>query len=161
MVVGGVGQLWQGDLDLGRRAVEQLAREDLGPGVAVEDLCYGAVQVSWRLDDLRPHGLVVVAAHARGRAPGTVQRRVVEPFEVPPGQARHAVDEALTGYLSVDLLVEVLAAFGALAPETVVIEVEPQTRYPACELSPVCEQALAGALALVRAEVRRLAALAP
>lgn len=156
-----MGQLWQGDLDLGRRAVEVLAAEDLGAGVAVEDLCYGAVQVSWRLDDLRPDGLVIVGAHARGRPPGTVQRRVVDPSDVAADEARHAVDEALTGYLSVDLLVEVLAAFGALAPETVVIDVEPQTRYPSCDLSPVCEEALDTALALVRAEARRLAAPEP
>lgn len=156
-----MGQLWQGDLDLGRRAVEVLAAEDLGPGVVVEDLCYGAVQVSWRLDDLRPQGLVIVGAHARGRPAGTVERRIVEPFEIPADEARHAVDEALTGYLSVDLLVEVLAAFGALAPQTIVIDVEPQTRYPSCDLSLICAEALDAALALVRAEARRLAAPAP
>jgi hydrogenase maturation protease len=161
VVVGGVGQLWQGDLDLGRRAVEELAGEDLGPHVAVEDLCYGAVHVSWRLDDLAPQALIVVGAQQRGRAPGSVERRIVEAFQVPPGQARHAVDEALTGYLSIDLLVEVLAALDALPPETVVIEVEPQTRYPSHDLSPVCAEALGEALTLVRAEVRRLTAPPP
>jgi hydrogenase maturation protease len=158
VVVGGVGQLWQGDLDLGRRAVEQLAAEDLGPAVAVEDLCYGAVHVSWRIDELAPAALIVVGAQARGRAPGSVHRRVVAPFAVPAAEARHAVAEALTGYLGVDLLVEVLAAFDALPAHTVVVEVEPQTCYPSHELSPVCEAALGEALSLVRAELRRLAA---
>ncbi len=155
VLVGGVGQLWQGDLDLGRRAVERLAAEDLGRGVVVEDLCYGAVQVSWRLEDLAPAALLVVGASERGRRPGTVERRVVEPFEVPPAEARHAVDEALTGYLSVDLLVEVAAAFGALPAHTVVVDVEPETRYPSHDLSATCEAALTAALDVVRAEVRR------
>lgn len=157
VLVGGVGELWLGDLDLGRRAVERLAAEDLGPGVVVEDLCYGAVQVSWRLEDLAPRALVVVAATQRGRAPGTVERRVIDPFEVPPAEARHAVDEALTGYLRADLLIEVAAAFETLPARTVVIDVEPASRYPSTELSVPCERALAEALELVRTEVRRLA----
>lgn len=156
VLVGGVGELWLGDLDLGRRAVEQLGAEDLGPGVVVEDLCYGAVHVSWRLEDLAPRALVLVSATVRGRPPGTVERRVVEPFEVPAAEARHAVDEALTGYLRVDLLIEVAAAFNALPPRTVVIDVEPASRYPSTELSTPCERALAEALELVRAETRRL-----
>jgi hypothetical protein len=155
VLVGGIGQLWQGDLDLGRRAVERLAAEELGPGVVVEDFCYGAVPASWRLEDLAPSSFIVVGAETRGRSPGAVERRVVEPFEVPAATARHAVDEALTGYLRIDLLLEVAAAFGVLPSHTVVIEAEPATRYPSHDLSPEGEAALGAALQLVREDVRR------
>ncbi|HEV2820416.1 MAG TPA: hypothetical protein VGW11_07915, partial [Solirubrobacteraceae bacterium] len=52
-------------------------------------------------------------------------------------------------------LVEVAAAFGALPAHTVVVDVEPETRYPSHDLSATCEAALADALEVIRAEVRR------
>ncbi|MGH9281391.1 MAG: hypothetical protein ACRD0S_00475, partial [Acidimicrobiales bacterium] len=73
VLVGGVGELYQGDLDLGRVAVERLAQEALGDHVAVEDLHYGAVAVAQRLEELRPAHLVLVGGVARDRAPGTVE----------------------------------------------------------------------------------------
>ena len=77
ILVGGVGQLYQGDLDLGRRAVERLRQEHLAAGVLVEDLHYGAVAVAQRLRDVAPDALVVVGAEVHGRTPGTVERRRV------------------------------------------------------------------------------------
>ncbi len=57
ILVGGVGHLYQGDLDLGRLAAERLAHDDLGADVAVEDLTGGgdhfrAEVVSDRFDGL-------------------------------------------------------------------------------------------------------------
>lgn len=156
LLVGGVGELWQGDLDLGRRAAERLSREDLGPGVTVEDLSYGALHVADLLADRRPDVLVVIGAARCGRPAGTVERRVVVPFRVTPEQAQHALHAALTGYVSIDLLLQVSAAFGALPAETVVVEVEPATDQPSYDLSPTCEAAFTEALELVRAEVRRV-----
>lgn len=84
VLVGGVGQLYQGDLDLGRHAIEALAGEDLGRGVRVEDLHYGAVAVVQRLQELRPAALILVGAAQRGRAPGSVHRRSIEGVDLPP-----------------------------------------------------------------------------
>ncbi|MBA3798713.1 MAG: hypothetical protein H0X18_06375, partial [Geodermatophilaceae bacterium] len=81
VLVGGVSELFQHDLDLGRLAVERLQDEDLGQGVVVEELHYGAVAVAQRLEDLRPAALVLISAVRRGRPPGTVQRRRVDPPE--------------------------------------------------------------------------------
>ena len=58
-LVGGVGELYQGDLDLGRRAVERLGHDARGEGVLVEELYYGAVAVLHRLRELRPASLIV------------------------------------------------------------------------------------------------------
>lgn len=77
VIVGGVGELWQGDSDLGRRAAEVLAAEDLGEGVLVEEMSYGALHVAMLLEDVSPELFVVVGAAARGRPAGTVTRYAV------------------------------------------------------------------------------------
>jgi hypothetical protein len=155
VLVGGVSELFQGDLDLGRLAVERLRTEDLGPGVVVEELHYGAVAVAQRLEDLRPPALVLISAVRRGRAPGTVERRALDPPELSPGEVQAAVGDAVTGYVHPDLVVEVAAALGALPSRTVAVEVEPEFTGSGVGLSRPAASGLQVALDLVRAEVRR------
>ena len=54
ILVGGVSELFQGDLDVGRLAVERLLAEKWGDHVMIEELHYGAVAVTQRLQDLSP-----------------------------------------------------------------------------------------------------------
>src|SRR5919199_4388243 len=156
VLVGGVGQLYQGDLDLGRLAADRLAAEVLGPDVLVEDFHYGAVAVTQRLQELCPRALVLVGATARGRPPGTVERRRLRELRLPPERVQHAVADAVTGYVTLDLVIEVAAGLGALPARTTAIEVEPAQTGPAERLSPKAEAALEAALGLLRAEVRRV-----
>lgn len=156
ILVGGVAELYQGDLDLGRVAIGRLVDEDLGPGVLVEELSYGAVAVAQRLEDLHPEGLVLVGAHPRGRSPGTVERRDVGPLDVSPEELQLAVGDAVTGYVTIDLLIEVAMALGALPPRIVTVEVEPASVEPSEALSPPAQDGLEQALGLVRAEVAAL-----
>ena len=155
VLVGGVYELFQGDLDLGRIAVERLRDEPLGGHVLVEDLHYGAVAVVQRLEELRPDAFVVVTAVRRDRSPGTVERRRLVPAAVDPTSFQAAVGDAVTGYVHVDLLVEVATGFGALPRRTVAVEVEPGDVRPGEGLSEPASRGLAEALDLVRAEVRR------
>lgn len=155
VLVGGVSELFQSDLDLGRLAVERLRAEDLGHGVMVEELHYGAVAVAQRLQDLRPDTLVLVSAVVRGRPPGTVERRLVEPPQLAVDDVQAAVGGAVTGYVHPDLVVEVATAFGALPDRTVAVEVEPERTGSGDGLSPLAAAGLEDALELVRAEVRR------
>jgi hydrogenase maturation protease len=156
VLVGGVSELFQGDLDLGRLAVERLRGRSLGPDVLVEDLHYGAVAVAQRLQELGPEALVLVAAVRRDRTPGTVTRtRVVAPV-ADPARIQAAVGDAVTGYVHVDLVVEVAAALGALPSRTVAIEVEPERAGPGEGLSPAATAGLETALDVVRAELSRL-----
>jgi hydrogenase maturation protease len=155
VLVGGVGEVFQGDLDLGRVAVDRLAAEDLGRDVAVEELHYGAVAVVQRLEDLRPELLVLVGAARRGRPPGTVERRRIRALDLDVETVQAAVHDAATGYVTIDLVVEVGSGFGALPERTVAIEVEPAHVGPLAELSPTAQAGLEVALGLVRAEVRR------
>ena len=154
-LVGGVGQLYQGDLDVGRVAVERLSAKGLGPGVVVEDLHYGAVAVAQRLDELRPSALVLVGAADRGRPPGTVERRWWGGLRVDPEKAQQAVANAVTGYVDIDLVLEVASALGPLPSRTVTVEVEPACIEASETLSDEATTALDQAVGLVWAEVRR------
>ncbi len=150
-----MSELFQRDLDLGRLAVERLQAEDLGPGVLVEEMHYGAVAVAQRLQELRPATLVLVSAVRRGRTPGSVERRRIDPRELVPAEAQAAVGDAVTGYVHPDLVVEVAAALGMLPPRVVAVEVEPELTGPGDGLSGAAAGGLEVALGLVRSEARR------
>lgn len=160
VLVGGVSELFQRDLDIGRLVVERLGEEDLGPGVVVEELHYGAIAVAQRLEDLRPSVLVLVSAVVRGRAAGTVERRRLDPPVLTPVDVQVAVGDAVTGYVHPDLVVEIASALGALPARTVTVEVEPEIVGPGEGLSVSATAALEVALELVRVEVRRAPLLA-
>ncbi len=160
VLVGGVAHLYQGDHDVGRVAAERLAAEDLGHGVLVEELSYGAIAVMQRLEDLRPGALVLVGAAERGRPPGAVERRRVEDPGNTPEEVQTAVSGAITGYINIDLVVNVASGFGALPKRTVAVEIEPVRSDPSTALTPEVEAALEQALELVRAEVCRAPVLA-
>lgn len=161
VLVGGVGQLYQGDLDFGRHAAEALAGEQLGAGVIVENLHYGAVAVVQRLQDLQSHSLVLIGAVQRGRAPGTLERRSIHGVDVPAEELQRAVREALTGYVTLDLVVEVAFALDALPARTVAIELEPVLLEPAERLSPDAERRLCEVVLLAGDEARRAARSRP
>ena len=153
VVVGGVGHLYQGDLDVGRLAVERLAHAELGRDVAVEDFSYGAVAVAQRLEELRPQLLLLVGAVARGRSPGTVERREYRAAAGTAHEIQAAIADAVTGYIGLELVLEVAGGLGALPPRTVAIEVEPAATQPSERLSPDAERGLEQALGLVRREL--------
>lgn len=158
-VVGGVGELYQGDLDLGRHAVERLAATPPGPDVAVEDFFYGALAVTQRLAELAPPALVLVSGVRRGRPPASVHRRRVH-ATADPARTQLAVTHAGTGYVDVDLLVDVAAGLGALPARTVAFEVEPVSTMLDERLSPLAQEALGRVLVAVGAEIARLPLLA-
>jgi hypothetical protein len=156
--VGGVGQLYQGDLDVGRVVVDRLG--DLGPGVVAEELHFGAVAVSQRLVDLAPHTLVLVGSERRGRPPATVERRRVEAPDLTIDDIHGAVSDAVQGYVAIDLVVDVASGLGGLPPRVVAIEVEPVRTESDPSLSPEVAAVLDEVLELVRTEVRRAPLLA-
>ena len=121
----------------------------------VEELHYGAVAVAQRLEDLRPDLLILVGAVVGGRPPGTVERRVVEQAPRDAAAVQRAVGDAVTGYVGIDLVLEVAAGLGALPPEAIAIEVEPASVASSEELSAEGAAGLERALELVREEVAR------
>ncbi|MGI8683682.1 MAG: hypothetical protein ACR2MO_01005 [Acidimicrobiales bacterium] len=155
VLIGGVGELFQGDLDLGRVAAERLQAEDLGEHVLVEDFHYGAVAVAQRIQELKPAHLVLIGGIVRGRAPASVTRALVDGSAFDPADMQLAVGDAVTGYVSIDLVVEVAAGLGVLPGRTVTVEVEPASVELCDHLSAQVVDVLDEVLDLVRAEVRR------
>lgn len=155
VLIGGVGELFQGDLDVGRIVVERLQAENLGEHVLVEDLHYGAVAVAQRLQEVKPSHLVLIGGIVRGREPASVLRQRVDGTAFDPADMQLAVGDAVTGYVSIDLVVEVAAGLGVLPERTITIEVEPVSIALCDQLSPEVIEALDEVLDLVRAEVRR------
>lgn len=160
VLVGGVGELYQGDLDLGRRAVARLGGEDHGPHVRIEDLYYGAVAVMQELEELHPAAVLLVGAAARNRAPGSVERRRIPAAAPHPDVVQRAVGDAVTGYVGIDLVVDVGRGFGVLPERVVAIEVEPARTEPSEDLSGEAARGLERALELVRTEILRMPLLA-
>jgi len=160
ILIGGVGQLLQGDLDLGRLAADALAAEDLGTHVLVEELHYGAVAVAQRLQELDPIGLILIGATEvqalAGAKTAAVRRRRVRPRPVDPVAAQVAISEAGTGYVGIDLIIDVARALEVLPARTVVIEVDPVTVGPGLDLSTPARTSLGRAVALARDEAMRL-----
>lgn len=160
--VGGVGELFQGDLDFGRLAVERLLEDQQehgpgGPNMVIEELHYGAVAVTQRITELQPSAMILVGAVDRARPVGPVYRTLVEPPELSADDLQTAVGDAVTGYIAVDLVIEVATGLGALPGRTISFEIEPEWVGPGEGLSESASRCLEQVLAMVRRE----AALVP
>lgn len=155
VLVGGVGELFQGDMDVGRRVVERLAHERLPAGVVLEDMHYGAIAVSQLLEDLVPAALVLVGAKRRGRRAGTIERRRIGEVDLDVATVQASVGDAAVGYVDLDLVLDVTWGFGTLPSDTVVLEVEPADVGPGEELSAVGREAVDELVERVRDEVQQ------
>lgn len=156
VVVGSVGSLFQGDMDVGRHVAEQLVTDELGDDVVVEDFYYGAIAVMQLIQDLKPSALIVVGAEQVGAPPGTVRRHRVR---VPPSAAwdlQDAVGAAATGHVAIPLVINVAAGFGVLPWRTTTVEVEPATLESSEQLSPAVDEAVPVAVSLIRRELGRI-----
>lgn len=156
VLVGGVGELYQGDLDFGRHVAGCLARADLGRDVVVEDLHYGALAVAQRIAELRPAALVLIGARPDGREPGSIRRRRIRDHRPSTTEFQNSMGSAGTGYVDIDLILDVAAGLGVLPARTVTLELEPLTTGPAAELSAPAVAALPRAVALARTEALRM-----
>lgn len=120
----------------------------------VEDFHYGAVAVAQRIEELAPQRLILVGAEQRGRPPGTVERRRVSKLALQ--DAQRAVEEAVTGYVSIDIALRVADGLGVLPTNTVTIEAEPSTIEPSDRLSEAGELMLAEVVLLAGLEAGRV-----
>ena len=89
-LVGGVGYTNLRDRSFGPLLIEQLQRRAWPPGVVVEDLSYGPIDVLFKLQaEAAPFRLgVFVGAVARGREPGCIERLRIK-HEEQAGSAQH------------------------------------------------------------------------
>jgi hydrogenase maturation protease len=142
VLVGGIGYRNLRDGSIGIHVIERLA-DRATDGVEVEDVSYHPVGLSQNLQDRPPYDRVVlVAAVARGREPGTISsyrwdRQLPDPEEI---QTR--VSEAVTGVISLDNTLIVCGALGGFPDDVRVVEVEPASEHWGEELSPEVEERL-------------------
>ena len=97
--------------------------------------------------------LIIVGAVVSGRPPGSVVRRVVEQAPRTAAEVQQAIGDAVTGYVGIDLVIEVVAGLGALPERTIAIEIEPASVESSEELSAEGAAALERVLELVREEL--------
>ena len=157
VLIAGVGYRNLRDMSAGPELIERLRGLEWPATVEVEDLSFGAVHVLHWLQERQPFdALILVAAVARGRAPGSV---TCSQWTAPPttGEAvQGAIAEAVTGVISLDTLLTVLGYFAALPPRVTLIEVEPRDDDWGPEFSPLVQVALAEAVRMVETTVRAL-----
>jgi hydrogenase maturation protease len=157
VIVGGIGYRNLRDHSAGVEVSDRLARRHWPAGVAVEDLSYNPIAVMQRLEDEPPERAferaVLVAAVARGRAPGAVTAYRWDGRLPPDEEIQRAVADAVTGVISLDNTVVVAGHFGAWPPEVVVVEVEPLHH----EFGQAFSEPVAGAVEEVCRMVTRLA----
>jgi hydrogenase maturation protease len=142
VLIGGIGYRNLRDGSIGVHVLDRLA-ERAGDGIEVEDVSYHPVGLSQNLQERQDYDRVVlVAAVARGRHPGTITTyrwdgRLPDEDEI---QAR--VSEAVTGVISLDNTLIVCGALGGLPDDVRVVEVEPASEQWGEELSPEVEERL-------------------
>jgi hydrogenase maturation protease len=142
VLVGGIGYRNLRDGSIGIHVIERLA-DRARDGVEVEDVSYHPVGLSQNLQDRPPYDRVVlVAAVARGRAPGTVSAYRWDGALPDTDEIQTRVSEAVTGVISLDNTLIVCGALGGFPDDVRVVEVEPASEHWGEELSPEIKERL-------------------
>ena len=125
VLVGGVGYRYLRDGALGPYVTDVLKARETN-GIEVEDLGYHPVGFTQNLQDRPTYDRIVfVAAVERGRDPGTIEAYRWDHVLPDNEEIQSRVSEAVTGMISLDNLLIVTEAFGAMPDDVRVVEVEP------------------------------------
>ena len=142
VLVGGVGYRFLRDDSVGPHVTELLA-ERAGNGIEVEDLSYHPVGLVHNLQEREPYDrLVVFGAVRRGRDPGTIEAYRWERELPSEDEIQARVGEAVTGVISLENLLVVCEALGALPADVRVVEIEPGPEHWGEGFSPEIEPRL-------------------
>ena len=125
VLVGGVGYRFLRDGSLGPYMADKLA-ERATDGIEVEDLGYHPIGFTQNLQERPAYDrIVLVGAVARGGDPGTIRAYRWDHVLPSPKEIQERVSEAVTGVISLDNLLIVTEALGALPEDVRVVEAEP------------------------------------
>lgn len=130
ILIAGVGYTFLRDWSVGPKVAAQLKAREWPSGVEVDDWSFGPLDAVHKLQVADPPYTRVVffGTVQRGRPPGTVVRRRWERSQLPDAEEiQLRMGEAISGVISLDNLVFVCAALGALPEDVVLIEIEPET----------------------------------
>ncbi len=153
LLVGGIGYRNLRDHSAGVLLSDRLAARAWPGHVTVEDLSYNPVAVAQRLEDGLEGApidrVILVAAVARGRPPGSTCSYRWDGRLPTADRIQDAVGEAVTGVISLDNTLIVTRQFGALPADVVVVEIEPAVESFGDELTPSVAEALERGLGIV------------
>ncbi len=125
-LVGGFGIPGLRDLDFGRRFVDYADALDWPADVVVEDLSSAPHLVLHRLQELDPAMVVFVGSvERRTGPPGSVRRYRLDLAPPEPCDVHESLTEGLAGASEFHHTLRVLRHWGALPPDTMIVEVEP------------------------------------
>jgi len=156
VLVGGVGYRFTRDLAFGPLLIDRLRGAAWLDGIDLEDLSYAPVAIVQRWQDAPYDRLVLAGAVPRGTRPAGTLCRYCPTGVLPAArEIQDRVGEALAGTISLDNLLIIARAFGALPHAVEVIEVEPGDTGWGDELSPALERTMDDAVMMVRDAVGR------
>jgi hydrogenase maturation protease len=156
ILIAGVGYQYLGDLSFGPKLVERLQGMSWPDDVRIDDFGYGPIAIlDWFEESpgKRFERAILAGAVERGREPGTLVTYSWLPVTSDPELVQERVSEALTGVISLENLLIVAQHFGALPPDTSVIELEPAEKEWSAELSTLGEERLKQTVEWIRREV--------
>lgn len=156
VLIAGVGYPFLRDLSVGPVLVPELQELAWPAGVEVDDWSFNPIAIVQRLEALPAayDRIILFAAAERGHEPGRVS-----PYrwrgDLPDAEEiQQRVGEAVMGIISLDNLLVICQHFGALPPDVVVVEIEPEDTGWGAGFTPVVTAALTEVVAIVRQAVR-------
>lgn len=153
-LVGGFGLPTMRDLDFGRQFVDYAEALEWPADVVVEDLPTAPHLVLHRLQELRPAKVVLVGSVERGTGgPGAIRRYRLDVAPPEPGDVHLGLTQGLTGAGELHHTLGVLRHWGALPPDTVIVEVEPADTSFGLGFSEEVGSSLEATVDAVRAEL--------
>ncbi len=155
MFVGGVGNPWLGDLDFGPQFIRRYHDAGWPPHVVMEDASVSAHRVLHQLQEHTPGRVIFVAGFPRGDPAGTIRRYQLEGPMPDPEEVAIRLGEAAGGVIDFDHTLIVARHYGALPPDTIVVEVEAVDETFGTTFSEPVEASFEHVLAIVREEVTR------
>jgi len=155
ILLAGVGYPDLRDLSFGPKLVERLREESLPSGICIENMSYGPIAVLHWFEEQTGdfERAIFFGAEECGRRPGTLSTYHWVPESLSSERVQAAVEEAVTGVISLHNLLIISRHFGALPSETSVVELEPEEREWGMELSSSGEKRLEEAVEWVRSEL--------
>lgn len=151
-LIAGVGHRFWRDRAAGPEFCDRLAQLKWPSHVTVADYSFGAIAMTYQLQDDRYSRALFITAEVRGRPPGTLHLYRAEP-ELPAsvGEFQEYMNEAGSGVIAIDLLLVIARQFWALPPQTWVLEIEPVEENGPGGLTPEVQALYPRVLEIARA----------
>ncbi len=156
ILVAGVGYQHLSDLSFGSVIVERMQAMEWPEEVQIEDFGWGPISILHWFEESpgRKFGRAIFAgAVERGREPGQLYTYAWLADKPDPEVVQERISEALTGVISLENLLIIAQHFGALPPDTTVIELEPVEQEWGSDLSETGRERMEEAIAWIRKEV--------